>query len=159
MTRDTNLAMAAAAVICEVTAVASRVRALVANGAKSLPSTTVSIRRPSSTTSSSDSKIRKVQLSDTGMRMLVWRGWLSVRWVPCFLALNSLLSVEEVPIRTHDSFLKSHLGPPSEGAEAGAIHQLSGCSVGLGEVPAYLAPIADDASHSLGQFSDRQISP
>jgi hypothetical protein len=35
---------------------------------KFLPSTTVSMRRPSSTRSSSDSRIKKVQLSDTGMR-------------------------------------------------------------------------------------------
>lgn len=83
----------------------------------------------------------------------------SVRWVASFPSLSYLLSAKEVPIGPRDPFLKWHLGPPSEGAESGADHKLAGGAVGLGGVPAYLAPIANDAGHCLGQFSDRQIGP
>ncbi len=68
-------------------------------------------------------------------------------------------STKVVVICSSDTRLKGDLWLPSEGPNPRTIHELAGGTVGLGRVPADLATIADDAGHSLGQFSYRQVGP
>ena len=70
----------------------------------------------------------------------------------CFSFASGLL--QEILIGSADAFFEGDLWRPAQGVEAGGVHELAGCAVGLGGIPMDRSRVSEDSRHRLGQFAD-----